>query len=201
MSEYEEREDFDEDVEEYEEREYDEDYGEDKQRIDLGPAFRQFTGDKNSFAKIHYGSPTVNGIALSTFIEKDFPGLSKTQQRIAKASRSDEEIFGEALLVCAKLAGQSEKSITELFNLIPKLDKIKYKNPLLLMIAYLSIDRQTKKVNMDIIQNTLQDEYVKKQIRDVDIIRYIRYLLPYLNEKEDIDNLCKEKISIDEKEK
>lgn len=191
--EYEENVEIGEDGEEYEEKEYEYEEKSSENRIDLGPAFRQFAGDKNSFAKIHYGNPMVNNVALSTFIGDRFSELQKTQQRIAKASRTDEEIFGEALLVCALLANQSEKSIKGLFDLIPKFKKLKYKNPLLMMIAYLSIDREKKEINMELIQNTLNSEFVKKgqdtYIRDVDVIRYIRYLLPYLGIN-NIDDIC-----------
>lgn len=164
---------------------------------------RVFLDDPTSFQKLTTGRPTLNGASLSTYA----PNLYA--YRLEKLNRTNIEIFADSVIVLSKLLEIPQRFFQELIDLATKYfpDSIRYKNPYLMILAYLSIDKEKLKIDYDYLNNILkQHDYRSGRempIRDIDIIRYIRFLLPFIanGRKVNINDICKKKIEYIKKER
>lgn len=171
------------------ERKYDDDY-EDQGKYSKGvsyisqaPEWRTFTDDAKSFNAVRTGQALKGNRMLETKIG-DNPKLQRIQDMLSKLSRTDEEQFNNLLLFCSIQLNISKKITESLIeDIVPHIKRIKYKNALTTLLAYLCIKNgeiSKKRVEIVIEEATRNTKY---KIRIPDVYRYCFMILDILKEK------------------
>jgi len=139
---------------------------EEKDIIIEGAEWRVFSDDPKSFEKSRIGMSEF----LTTYI--DDPKLQRLQEIITRTSRTDEENFKFSLVNYAAMINVDKSLVSSINNIIPKIKKIKYKNALVFMMAYVCISPD-KSINEKNVKRVM--DYLNKTKLDIttsDIIRY-----------------------------
>lgn len=171
------------------ERKYDEDY-EDQGKIGKGvsyisqaPEWRTFSEDAKSFNAVRTGQALKGNRMLETKISEN-PKLQKIQDMLSKLSRTDEEQFNNLLLFYSINLNISKKTTESLIeHIVPFIKRIKYKNALTTLLAYLCIKNgeiDKKRIPIVIEEATRNTKY---KIRIPDVYRYCFMIIDILKNK------------------
>jgi hypothetical protein len=172
-------------VREYRGLEEDEDINEKKNKlgesfINPGPEWRVFANTPGSFDSIRTGKALSGNRMLSTVIGEGGKDnrLQRIQELINKTSRTDEEIFNDSLVQFSqRLNINSAMRDSLIENIVPYIKKIKYKNALTTLLAYICI--KNGKIDAEKMEKTLK-AVVKEtpiKIRLPDMYRYAFMIL------------------------
>jgi hypothetical protein len=155
--------------------------------ISQQPEWRTFLDNPKSFESIRTGQALKGNRLLSTMIENK--KLQRIQNIIDKTSRTDEEAFNIAVITCAFELNISTKISEQLIgDIAPHINKIKYKNALITLLAYMCIDKTNYdkiKINHEKIKIVLDEATrgTKYKIRLPDMYRYVFMLLDILKKQ------------------
>jgi hypothetical protein len=160
--------------------------------INPGPEWRSFVDNPKSFDAVRTGQALAGDRMLSTMIEKG-KGKDKRLQRIHelvdKTSRTDEEMFNIALVTWAfKLNIDSKVRDGIIEHIVPNIKKIKYKNSLVTLLAYVCIEHgKLKKDRVPVVlEDVTRGTNLKSKIREPDIFRYAFMILNILKRRKPI---------------